>query len=122
MEAKKAARKKAAYLDDPEPDEGGGAGAAESAEVVSDWKEATAEDGRVYWSNEVTSETTWEEPPDLIVAKEAAAAASPSKPKTNAAEAAVAAANHAKHQADRAAKQRSPLKPGKKNSPVKKKK
>ena len=34
----------------------------------------------------------------------------------------VAAANHAKHQADRAAKQRSPLKPGKKNSPVKKKK
>ena len=62
---------------------------------------------------------TWEEPPDLIAAKKAAAAASPSKPKTNAAEAAVAAANHAKHQADRAAKQRSPLEPGEKNSPVK---
>ena len=30
---------------------------------------------------------TWEEPPDLIAAKEAAAAASPSKLKTNAAEA-----------------------------------
>ena len=55
---------------------------------------------------------TWEEPPDLIAAKEAAAAASPSKPKTNAAEAAVAASNHAKHQTDKAAKQRSPLKPG----------